>query len=94
MADGWWAVAWGPNTNPYVTETAKKELLKKMNEDFAFFRDEMGWPPDKRARNGYYSTVYVYGSGLYSDNASNTELGGWQSATWYDNQSWPMVSLS
>ena len=52
MADGWWAVAWGPRTNPYVTETAKTNLLNKMNEDFAFFRDEMGWPPDKRARNG------------------------------------------
>lgn len=94
MADGWWAVAWGPRTNPYVTETAKTNLLKKMNEDFAFFRDEMGWPPDKRARNGYYSTVYVYGSGLRSDNADMYATGGWQGATWYNGSSWPMVNIS
>ena len=94
MADGWWAIAWGPKTSKYVTDTAKKNILKKMNEDFAYFRDEMGWPPDKRARNGYYSTVYVYGSGLYSDNADSTDLGGWQGATWYNGSSWPMVNIS
>ena len=94
MADGWWAVAWGPKTNPHVTEVAKQGLLAKMNEDFAFFRDEMGWPPDKRARNGYYSTVYVYGSGLNSDNANMYECGGWQGATWWNGSSWPMVNIS
>lgn len=93
-ADGWWAIAWGPKASHYVTETAKEGLLKKMNEDFAFFRDVMGWPPDKRARNGYYSTVYVYGSGLYSDGEDSTALGGWQSATNYNGNSWPMVYLS
>ena len=94
MADGWWAVAWGPKTNPHVTEVAKQGLLAQMNEDFAFFRDEMGWPPDKRARNGYYSTVYVYGSGLNSDNANMYERGGWQGATWWNGSSWPMVNIS
>ena len=94
LADGWWAVAWGPKTNPHVTEVAKQGLLAKMNEDFAFFRDEMGWPPDKRARNGYYSTVYVYGSGLNSDNANMYERGGWQGATWWNGSSWPMVNIS
>lgn len=94
MADGWWAIAWGPKTSKYVTEIAKKNILKKMNEDFAYFRDEMGWPPDKRARNGYYSTVYVFGSGLYSDTADSTARGGWQGATWYNGSSWPMVNIS
>lgn len=94
MADGWWAIAWGPNTSKYVTETAKKNILEKMNTDFAYFRDVMGWPPDKRARNGYYSTIYVYGSGLFSDNADSTARGGWQGATWYNNSSWPMVNIS
>lgn len=94
MADGWWAIAWGPATSKYVTETAKKNILKKMNEDFAYFRDEMGWPPDKRARNGYYSTIYVYGSGLYSDPADSTATGGWQGATYYNGSSWPMVNIS
>lgn len=93
-ADGWWAVAWGPNLNAHVTGTARENLLKKMNEDFAFFRDVMGWPPDKRARNGYYSTVYVYGSGLYSDNADKYARGGWQGTTWYNGSSWPMVNIS
>ena len=87
-------MAWGPNLNAHVTKTARENLLKKMNEDFAFFRDEMGWPPDKRARNGYYSTVYVYGSGLYSDNADKYARGGWQGATWYNGSSWPMVNIS
>ena len=94
LADGWWAIAWGPKTSKYVTETAKKNILAKMNEDFAYFRDEMGWPPDKRARNGYYSTVYVYGSGLYSDPADSTARGGWQGATYYNGSSWPMVNIS
>lgn len=94
LADGWWAIAWGPKTSHYVTETAKKNILKKMNEDFAYFRDVMGWPPDKRARNGYYSTVYVYGSGLFSDSADSTARGGWQGATWYNGSSWPMVNIS
>lgn len=94
MADGWWAIAWGPKTSSYVTETAKRNILKKMNEDFAYFRDVMGWPPDKRARNGYYSTVYVYGSGLHSDPADSTAKGGWQSATYYNDSSWPMVNIS
>ncbi|MBR1484988.1 MAG: hypothetical protein IJ612_04770, partial [Prevotella sp.] len=93
-ADRWWAVAWGPNLNAHVTETAKDGLLAKMNEDFAFFRDQMGWPPDKRARNGYYSTVYVYGSGLNSDDADMYARGGWQGATWYQGSSWPMVNIS
>ena len=94
MADQWWAIAWGPKTSSYVTETAKRNILAKMNEDFAYFRDVMGWPPDKRARNGYYSTIYVYGSGLYSDSADSTDTGGWQSATWYDGANWPMVNIS
>lgn len=94
LADGWWAVAWGPKTSSYVTDVAKQNLLDKMNEDFEFFRNDMGWPPDKRGRNGYYSTVYVYGSGLNTDSADSTATGGWQSATWYDGSSWPMVYLS
>ena len=94
MADGWWAIAWGPKASHYVTDTAKKNILAKMNEDFEFFRETMGWPPDKRARNGYYSTIYLYGSGLYSDSADSTALGGWQGATWYNGSSWPMVNLS
>jgi hypothetical protein len=27
-----------------------------------FARDQMGWPPDKGPQNGYFSSVYLYGS--------------------------------
>lgn len=90
----WWAFAWGKNRNRYVTDAAIDSLLNYMEWNFKFFRDEMGWLPDKRAKNGYYSTVYLYGSGLYSDNADSTATGGWQGATGYNGESWPMVNLS
>ena len=91
----WWSVAVGPKANPLITEESMRRLANKMDEDFAYFRNEMGWPPDKRARNGYYSQVYGYGSGLSFDpNTPNTEKGGWQSATYYQGSSWPMVFLS
>ena len=90
----WWSVAVGPNANKAITDTAMVLLVKKMDEDFAFFRDVFGWPPDKRARNGYYSQIYGYGSGVGTDNEPNTATGGWQSATWYQGSSWPMVLLS
>ncbi len=91
----WWSVAVGPNANPLISDTSMVLLAKKMDEDFAYFRDEMGWPPDKRARNGYYSQVYGYGSGLSFDYGTpNTATGGWQSTTYYNGSSWPMVFLS
>ena len=91
----WWACGWGNQRtkNEYITDLAIEKLLEKMDEDFAYFRDEFGWPPDKRARNGYYSTVYIYGSGIQGNN-DYTALGGWQSATSYKGQSWPMVYIS
>ena len=90
----WWAFRWGPNKNSLVTDNAVNPLLARMNTDFAYFRDQMGWPPDLRAKKGYRSCVYLYGSGLCTDNASNTELGGWQSAINYNGTSWPMVLAS
>lgn len=93
MADGWWCVQWGANRRTIVRDTALVLMLDKFNEDFAYIRDEMGWPPDKRARNGYYSTVVYYGSGL-SDGADTTATGGWQGADYYNGESWPMVLAS
>ncbi|HEY0610838.1 MAG TPA: T9SS type A sorting domain-containing protein [Chitinophaga sp.] len=90
----WWAFRWGPNKNSLVTDNAVNPLLARMNTDFAYFRDQMGWPPDLRAKRGYRSCVYLYGSGLCTDNASNTALGGWQSAIYYNGTSWPMVLAS
>lgn len=91
---GWWAFGYGKNRNEYVTDEAIDSLLNYFEWNFRFFRDEMGWLPDKRAKNGYYSTVYLYGSGLTTDNASSTALGGWQSATYYNGESWPNVLIS
>ena len=33
----WWSVAVGPNANPAITDTSMVLLVKKMDEDFAFF---------------------------------------------------------
>jgi hypothetical protein len=90
QSSGWWTFRWGPSKNSLVTTAAITPLLERMNKDFAYFRDTMGWPPDKRAKNGYRSTIYLYGSGLCTDNASNTALGGWQSSI----GAYPMVLLS
>lgn len=94
QSSNWWCFRWGPNKNSLVTTAAITPLLARLNTDFAYFRDSMGWPPDLRAKNGYRSAVYLFGSGLCTDNASNTELGGWQSAIYYNNTNWPMVLAS
>lgn len=93
-SDRWWCFRWGPDRNATITDLSIKNMLARMNKDFAYFRDTMGWPPDLRAKKGYRSAVYLYGSGLCTDNASNTDLGGWQSAIRYNNTSWPMVLAS
>ncbi len=90
----WWTFRWGPNKNRLVTQAAITPMLARLNKDFAYFRDIMGWPPDKRVQKGYRSAVYLFGSGLCTDNASNTDKGGWQSAINYNGESWPMVLLS
>lgn len=76
----WWTFKWGLNKRSVITEAAITPMLARLNKDFAYFRDEMGWPPDKRVKDGYRSAVYLFGSGLSCiDNADSTELGGWQS---------------
>ena len=94
ISSGWWSFKWGQNANKLVDSTAVIPMLARLNKDFAYFRDTLGWPPDKRAKRGYRSTVFLFGSGLSTDNASNTELGGWQSATNFKGENWPMVLLS
>lgn len=53
----------------------------------------MGWPPDKRAKRGCFSSVYLLGSGTCVGGASN-DLGGWQGSINYNGEDWPMVLLS
>jgi len=100
MVEGeWWTVYWGDNLNTEVWggtsgETCEGDRLhamtnamKKFDEDYAYIRNEMGWPPDLAAREGYKSFVYIFGSGINRDNTSNTEKGGYQSMTRPDNVS-------
>jgi hypothetical protein len=94
IADGWWVFRWGPDRNPELTDTAIRNMLARLNRDTAYYRDVMGWPADKRALRGYRSAVYLFGSGLCTDNASNTEPGGWQGAIYHDGEDWPMVIAS
>jgi len=94
ISSGWWTFRWGSSANQLVTAAAVNPMLERMNKDFAYFRNVMGWPPDKRAKRGYRSAIYLYGSGLCTDNASNTEKGGWQSSITWNGESWPMVLIS
>lgn len=102
----WWTVVWGSKLNTACgTDTTKirkaaKNLVKKYDTDFKYIYDVMGWPPDLRARNGYKSTVYIFGSGLREDNTDINEKGGYQSALWYADAAtgiqtnWPLVWAS
>lgn len=103
----WWTCVWGSDLNKeagaYNSAEVKKaaeNMMKKYDTDFAYIRDHMGWPPDLRARNGYRSLVYIFGSGLRRDQTSNTEQGGYQSAIWYSDPetgisaNWPCVWAS
>lgn len=87
---GWFAFIWGHNRNPSITDADVDRVLKNLNEDMAFARDKMGWPPDRLSQEGHFSNVYLFGSGLCTDNASSTEKGGWQSGI----NGYPMVLLS
>jgi hypothetical protein len=92
--NGWWCFRYGFNKNSLVTANAWVPMLQRFNTDFAYISDVLRWPRDPRAQNGYFSGIYLYGSGLSTDSASNTDTGGWQSATTYQGKSWPMALLS
>lgn len=87
-AGEWWSVHWGDDLNPMVGmdsatvyQTAKN-MVDYFENEFAFIRDIMGWPPDLNARNGYKSYIYIFGSGLSYDSSDSLEMGGYQG--WYD----------
>lgn len=95
----WWSIFWGDNLNPKCGDAtvAKKTMenaIKKYETDFAYIRDEMGWPPDINARQGWKSFVYVLGSGLSNDNTGQDEEGGWQGSEYADGRSWPCVTAT
>jgi hypothetical protein len=89
----WFVFRWGPKRSSAVTNNAISIMVQSYDHEFGIFR-KMGWPPDRRARNGYKSGIYLYGSGLCTDSAPNTELGGWQGTIFYDGSQWEMVLAS
>ncbi|RYD23094.1 MAG: hypothetical protein EOP88_05515 [Verrucomicrobiaceae bacterium] len=94
VVSGWWCFRYGPNVNPKLTENAWKPMLERLNQDAEYIRNEFGWPPDKRAKKGYYSTVYLFGSGMSTDDANSEALGGWMGSVRHKGEDWPMVLLS
>ena len=92
----YWSYFEGPNANAAVkgNEAAIEAMLAQLEADAAYLRDEMGWPPTTNVRKGYRDAVFLFGSNLGTDSASNTDLGGWQSAVTVNNVTYPMVLLS
>lgn len=93
LPNNWFCFRFGDGKNSLVTSNAWIPMLQKLNADFAYFRDVMGWPPDKRAKRGYHSAIYLLGSGTCVGGQSN-DLGGWQGNINYNGEDWPMGLLS
>ena len=93
LSNNWFCFRFGAGKHSLVTSNAWIPMLQKLDSDFRYFRDVMGWPPDKRAKNGYLSAVYLLGSGTCVGGASN-DLGGWQGSINYNGQDWPMGLFS
>ena len=93
---GWFTFVQGKKANALVKEkeASAKRMLEQLNEDFRYLREEMGWLPDRNAMEGYRSAVYLYGSGLSTDNEPNTATGGWQGSVSWKGKEYPMLLLS
>lgn len=93
LPGNWFCFRFGAGAHSLVTSNAWIPMLQRLDEDFRYYRDIMGWPPDKRAKEGYYSAVYLLGSGMCVGGASN-DLGGWMGSINYQGQNWPIGLLS
>jgi len=93
LPDNWFCFRFGPDLNPQVTSNAWVPMLEKLDSDFRYFRDVMGWPPDKRAKRGYKSAVYLLGSGTCVGGGM-WDTGGWMGSIRYNNEDWPMGLFS
>lgn len=98
-AGKWWSVFWGDDLNDEVggqekAMEAAKNMVEKYDTDFEYIYENIGWPPNLSARNGFKSMIYIFGSGLANDNTSKTEKGGYQSATTVDGRSYACVWAS
>lgn len=95
----WWSVFWGDDLNSEVggqekAREAAKNMVQKYDEDFKYIYDNIGWPPNLSARNGYRSMIYIFGSGLNNDSESKTTQGGYQSSTYADGGNYACVWAS
>ena len=92
----YWSYFEGKNANSIIkgNTAAINNMFGQLEADAAYMRDQMGWPPTTPVRDGYRDAVFLYGSGLGTDNASNTELGGWQAGIQIGKKNYPIVLLS
>lgn len=92
----YWSYFEGRNANSVIkgNEAAIDKMFEQLEADAAYMRDQMGWPPTTSVRDGYRDAVFLYGSGLGTDNASNTEMGGWQAGIQIGQKNYPIVLLS
>lgn len=92
----YWSYYEGRNANSVVkgNEAAVEKMFDQLEADAAYLRDEMGWPPTTNVRKGFRDAVFLFGSQLGTDTASNTDLGGWQSAVTVGGMTYPIVLLS
>lgn len=92
---GSWTYIQGPTPNPEITPIAITNMLERVDADFRFLRDNMGWPPDKLHQNGYRSMIYLLGSGLCNDNMGQYDPGGWMGTiSTQDQEAWHNIILS
>jgi hypothetical protein len=76
----YWAFYSGANKNSLVTQAAITPMLARFDRDFSYITDTLGWPRDSRVKNGFYSSIYLYGSDACTGSNDNTATGGWQSS--------------
>jgi len=93
LPGNWFCFRFGPDKHPLVTSNAWIPMLRRLHEEFVYYREVMGWPPDKRAKRGYYSSVYLYGSGTCVGGRPD-DTGGWMGSITHNHESWPMILLS
>lgn len=75
----YWAFYHGANKNSLVTEASITPMLARFDKDFAYITDTLGWPRDSRVKDGYYSSIYLYGSDACTGSNDPAATGGWQS---------------
>jgi len=93
LPDNWFCFRFGSPLNPNVTSNSWIPMLQRLDSDFRYFRDVMGWPPDKRAKRGYKSAVYLLGSGTCVG-GDEWQTGGWMGSINYNGEDWPIGLFS